>query len=409
MQRPTVNWTPITSTAQGIYRPEAYGAPGGTDAAVDMPLVQAAIDAAEAAGGGTVRLDKTYAYLAQGTEAYIGCYPGVTYGFWINGSNIVLDGNNTGILKITGMPTFTTSFIGVLVGNGGYAGGAYVGWDTIKATGTWIRNSTVKNLTFDNSALSAANIISLTVSAISSCVALCFCDYGAVQNVTIDKSWGSTGGITSHCSSLHSTIKDITITLAYHLSVHIDGSEDGTFENITITNFAIATPVGIGINCAANSDYRHGSYRNTIKNCTVSECHIGIAATGEDNVITDNTINFIDSSTTHVGIQLTTYSNVVGKYVSHANVVTGNAVTQLGVRTSWGVYLIGENVNAYDAAALECDSHVITDNTFTNLVFGLNLYQQSKNNIFIENTLTGCIGISVDTSGGTATGNVIQT
>ena len=390
-----------------IFRPEDYGTPTGTDSTIDMPLVQSAINSAVSAGGGTVRLERTYAYTHSGNQTTLGPYRNRDYGFWVNGSNIAIDGNGTGILKIVGLPTFTNSYIGFLVGNGGYTG-IYPGWDAVEVTGTWTENVSIKNLSFDNSLLTDANLSTLTGGVISSCLLLAFCRNCEIDGITIDRGWGITGAISTHCSSILNAVRNCDIALSQRVAYWFDGTENSTFDDLTCNSFLDTTNAN-GLTIAINTDYSHGSARNTVKNCRLAGVHTGIGVGGEDNIVENNTITVISNNTTHVGVSVGALANIKGKWAGMRSIIRNNNFvrdTSDGPR-GFGVQLNGINANAYDGLPLESADANVYGNTFgSQLGQALVLGPQANRNTFQHNTIN-CATEVFDNSGGTAVGNVI--
>lgn len=391
-----------------IFRPEDYGIPTGTDPSVDMQLVQSAINAAANEGGGTVRLERIYAYIHSGNRTTLGPYRNVDYGFHVNHSNITIDGCGTGALKLVGFPTFTNSYIGFLVGNGGYTG-IYPGWDIVKATGTWIENVAIKNLTFDNSFLSDTDLGALTGGVISSCLLFAFCRNCMIENITVDRGWGITGAISTHCSSILNVVRNCTVDQSHRVAYWFDGAEDSTFENLECNSF-LDTVNANGLTIAVNTDYFHGPSRNAVKNCTLSGVHTGIGIGGEGNIVDGNTVNVIVNNTTHVCVSVGALANAHGKWAGMRNTIRNNNFVRgvSGGPRGFGVQLDGINANNYDGLPLESAEANIYGNTFgEQLGQALVLGPQANRNVFQHNTIL-CNTAVFDNSGGTATGNIIE-
>jgi len=416
MNYPHITWTPITNLSGGIYRPEAYGTPGGTNPAVDMPLIQAAFNAATAASAignnTTVRLDKTYAYgyiAGQDLTQSIGPYS-ISYGIWLNGSNITVDGNNTGKLVCPALPVgMAFPYVGFLIGNGGYSyatQGGYPGWAWLMANDAGKSHIVVKNFVFDNSALTDANLVTLSNGSLSGCLAACHILNSEIYGITIDRGYGVCSGLTLHCSSLRTDVHDCTISKGYRRGFHLDGPEDGEFYNLVYGGMTDANYDHSALGIATNTDYRHAPQNNIVHNCSVTDG--GISTGGYNNQIINNTIILpADDAVTRVAISISVNTLILNWPVNNA-IVTGNIIQKGGgVARGWGVYLDGVDVSPNDGQPITVTNCNVSGNTFGNLLaIACVLGQQAKNNNFIHNIIY-CGQASADVSGGTATGNIL--
>ena len=407
MNYPIIIGSQINSPSQGIYRPEAYGA-AGDGIANDTAKVQAALDAATAAGGGTVKLDRTYGYTKTAeAPSPVGPYP-VSYGLWLNSSNVIIDGGGNGVLKLLSMPTFTNPFIGFLIGNGGFSGSfPSGGWDWLEANGTWTSHVTFKDISFNHSVLTDANLLTLTTGSFNSVLAMIFCEDSLISGVTIDRAWGSTGGITLHGSSRRCTVDHCTITLTQKLGFHFDGPSDCSFSDLIVAGFLVTT-AELGIMLACNTDYRHDSTRCIINHCTLSGVHTGIGTTGFDHTISNNTIHLKDDSTVHIGVDKRIGDTSLMADDAGRLTVTGNTVDHASLpRKGWAFHTSGKNATIFDGLPRIISHCTITGNTITNTDYGYVIDKQSQYNTFQYNTLNNA-AISVDISSGTAIENIVS-
>jgi parallel beta-helix repeat protein len=399
----------VTNPSQGIYRPEAYGVPDGATPATDMPLVQAALDAVTAAGGGTVRLDQTYAlgYTAgHDLTQSVGPYS-ISYGVWLNSSNVVVDGNGTGVFVIPANPVgMAHPYVAFLAGNGGYSlsvEGSYPGWAWLMANDAGNANVTLKDFSFDCSALSDADLLALTTGALSSVLAMCHNLDSTIDGITIDRGFGSTGAISIHCSSLRCDCKNCTVTLAYNRAFHFDGPEAGTFSNLVVGGMIVDTQTNLGI--ATNTDYQHDSLDCIIDSCNLSGGLYGIAIGGSGNSIINNTVNLpSDTSITRYGI-VVAVNTLTADWPASNVTITGNTIDRPGGGVKgWGILLQGQTVSPNTGLPITVEACDIESNTLgAGLAIGIRFDQEAKNNTFIHNTNNAQTNTSLHV---TATGNV---
>jgi len=405
-----MSWYPVKSGIENggyaVFRPEAYGTPGGEDASVDTPLVQAAFDAAEAHTFPCyVRLQGTYAIeQTEDLEETIGPYS-ITYGIWLDADYVIVDGGGT--LKTLAEQETTYPYIMFLIGNGGYnlgVDGAVESWEDLKAFGNWTYGNEIRDLTVDNSDLDNDALDGMTEGALAGVIVTAFCWNWIIENVTVTKAWGH-GGIVPHCSSIDYTVKDCTIDQYYETAMHCDGSELAVIDNVEITN-PITIDVGGGITLATNTDYKHGAANNTIKNCTVyggMYC-IGLGAWDEVNVLTtvqDNTIYIPDGATTRIAINVSV-NTLTRSWHTKGVLVKDNAINKLGENAKgWGVYTWGSNTGPTICSDVE-----ITGNTFGNkLAIAWVLGGRVEDCDFHDNTVN-CTTYAC--TGSNCTGNVVD-
>jgi len=417
-----MTWTypckPTVESGGPIFRPEAYGA-AGDGATDDTAAVQAALDAANAAGERcTVRLDQSYVIgLGDDLHDIIGDYD-VSYGLWLNASDVILDGNATGSLVVLGVPAAAYGYLLLLVGNGGHSvadGESVTTWEDMEANGTWTEGCVVKDLAVDASALSDANLAAMSGAMFSGILNLAFCRDCTVHGVTVDRAWGY--GIGSSCSSSDCTFDSCTIEKAYQYAFFFDGPEGCTFDTLIVNDFVLTNATTAGISFGTNTDYRHNAGRNTIQDCQITNAANGLAVIAwadlwesetDDTEISGCVITLpADISITRVGITVTV-STLLQNWPTRGIRITDCTINKAGGGIKgWGLYLRGYD-EGFGGEPVGVEGVLATGNTFGSLLaYALVLHQQAKNNTFANNTVGG-VNTVVDISGGTATGNMVD-
>ena len=173
-----------------MFYPEEYGAVGD-GVADDTSAVQDAVDAAIAAGGGTVKLTQSYVISKAGSIVHLGLYP-TDYGVWVNGDNVHIQGPGT--LILAAKPD-STKFSMLLFGNGGNDTGS----PPLEA-GTWTYNVGVEGVTFDGSAVSLADRTAISGTEAAT-VNFAYCSRFYARYCTFLSGWGHDGTLRSHSSS----------------------------------------------------------------------------------------------------------------------------------------------------------------------------------------------------------------
>lgn len=409
------SWQPVKPTVDqsggAIFRPEAYGVPDGVDSSVDMPLVQAAIDAAGAVNAAaTVRLDGTYAVLESGDgPANVGKYTNTYYGVWCNYDDVIIDGNNTGSLVLEAIPTHTR-YCMILVGDGGYQSGSWTNITDMLANGHICQRVKIKNLDINASILSDANMDDLAsiANTFSANIGFAFCQNFEVNNVTIDKAFGNNGGIGMVATCRYYLIKDVTVDYYHKHAIFGDGAKSPEIDGL-ITSNSNSTNGGFGIVFATSGDYESFSADTYVHDCALMDCFDGIAVSGEGAIVQNNTISLQDINLTRMGVFAAPGYSASFDCDSHGSAtITGNTIQRpIGATYAkgYGIYLNGVNVG-FGGDPLEIHNCDIHDNVFNRLSYAYVLGVQTKNNTAYNTTRTDC-ALSADTSGGTASGNSI--
>lgn len=379
------------SLGQRFY-PEMYGAVGDgtTD---DTAAIQAAIDAAEAAGGGAVVLTGTYRIDYGGHLDRVGLIPNWDYGLHVNADNVWLVGEGAATLKLTEAPTDGTyKYIMLMLGNGGRSDGQAPG-----EVGTWVSNVGVRGVTFDTTALLAA-----TQGGVYICAAYCQ-RFVIENNVILDgRALTSTGGasIQSSVSSKYGLITGNTILYPSTTGIWCDG---GRYIRVAYNH--IENAGANGVNIQANLDnLGQACYGNIVSNNNIlNATDSGISLSGAyENIIANNYIN--TGST--IGIVLKAYTTTAGKAVGSRNVVVGNRIVRsTSSGTSYGVYIDGAENITYDGSDLEASDNLVTGNILTDWYVGVELGDMAQRNSITGNHMD--VYYIVRESAATATPNYL--
>jgi hypothetical protein len=177
-----------------------------------MPLaVQAAIDAAQAAGGGVITADGATVALGLATnengearQIWLNQYP-TRYGLMISASNISLEDMAIVLPVAPTTPTTGLDNYSMIV----FADGRPV--YTPYADMRRLHNVGISRVTVDVSALSDAELSAMGEGSICGAIIFAKCDNFLCEDVTVNGSWGFTGTITVHVGSEYGFIRRCTV------------------------------------------------------------------------------------------------------------------------------------------------------------------------------------------------------
>lgn len=331
----------VRRRALNVFTPEQFGNVTGNDPAVDMPLVNAAIAAASERRG-TVRLRNTYAYTAAVNRLNLGSYVNTSYGFQINTSGVKVDGG--GRLKIAGKPTFPTTFVSFLVGNGLYdyeeTGHTFPGHDELLANGNWIEDVILQDISFDNSALSDADLAAMTTSVIGSCVMFSGVRGAEISNISIDRGYGSNAAFHFNALTRDLVAHDIHVEVCQRNITWLDGLFGSELYNWT--NTTILSDVGGGLILTANTDYHQNTENVHVHDCVFNDANNPAAVGGLGHLIEDNIFNTRATAPSHTGMIIGAGANERGLYPASNITIINNEFSRPSVAANgFGVEMDG--------------------------------------------------------------------
>lgn len=281
------------SVGTQTFTPEQFGTPTGTDPSVDMPLVNSALLAARAAGGGRVLFQNRYAHKRSG-QINVGRYP-MQYSWTTQQSNLTLEALPGADFLLTEAPASKPNYAVFVIGKGLYDIGVQnypidpnspyhaPTPSFMDVQGEWYRNLTLKNLKFNNSVLTDADRTAMSVNQLASGVITVAGVHTAdIGGIDIDKSWGADGGIHTTARTDHVHLHDCHIAHAYQHGFFVDGATNFLLENLSVDDCLVYG----GIQLGQNGDYQRVSTANVVQNCNVPQ----IAVNGSNNLIQDCTL-----------------------------------------------------------------------------------------------------------------------
>lgn len=353
-----------------LYPPEMFGATAD-GVADDRSAIQAAIDAAESAGGGLILLTGEYLVGQNSTN---------NYALLIQGDNITLAGGGRIIFDD---PSGVTSYIGIHAENANVPSPA--------GESNWIKNFSVIGLELDCSNVTAASLSDVYAAPIG-----IFHGYNCtVDSCNIDQAWGT--NILTHLSSRACRITNNTMTdsQGYVNRGHIygDGAQRHVIQGNTIINSGTPLAGTTGILLQSNNDNGAAGeikYNIVFGNLLYNGCRgYGIRIKGGTyNTVAANA--FYTTTTIEVaGISLSAYSSSLWEVEASYNMVFGNTMTRTNTYGK-AIIIDGEDASAYDDnSALLATGNMVFGNRFAGpsggWATGIELGEQATYNIVTDN------------------------
>lgn len=358
----TTKWATLQSlTASGrVYLPEMYGAVGDgaqENAEQDTAAVQAAIDAAGTAGGGTVALTKTYA-LSNGGDTGIGTYQNIRYALKVPYNNVRIVGPGT--LKLNVMPALTQGvhrWITVLFNRTGPLA------QNPGDGGDWIENVGISGVRFDNSGITYEDRATMTMGLASSVNFAHARSFWCLDNTVI----GGFGEGTLHCilGSREGRYIGNKVIGTPGNGMWLDGLRGSVIAQNTIVGEMwdyTERVAGAGIVTAANGDNQTNATHNVVHGNVLINCRTAaLSLVGADQIVSNNVCWFNQGGVT--GLNVMYNDNSSGEWPSTRTVIRDNLLyhaNNIGVGV--GIKIQGKVASIYNGTPIEQDAIVITGN-----------------------------------------------